>query len=61
MTTAFANIYNAFQNAVLKTANGEELTDADLDFTDVDYGVEGVKFIEACVASGRNGSVWTPL
>lgn len=61
LTTAFANIYKAFQNAVLKAANGEECTPADLDFTDADYGVEGVKFINACVASSNNGACWTNL
>ncbi len=61
LTTAFANIYKAFQNAVLKAVNGEACTSEDLDFTDADYGMEGVKFIEACVASSENGAVWTDL
>ncbi len=58
---AFANAYTAFQNAVLKDLNGQELTASDLDFTDVSYGVRGVRFIHAVVKSNENGSRWTEL
>lgn len=61
LTIAFANIYKALQNALLKTVNGEPCEPDDLDFTDVEYGLEGVKFIEACVASTRDGAVWKDL
>ncbi len=61
LMVAFANIYQAFMNAVLKQKNGEELTASDLDFPDVTYGVRGVEFITATVASNKNGSAWTEL
>ena len=58
---AFANIYQAFINAILKKENGEELTASDLDFPSIEYGVRGVEFITAAVASSKNNSVWTEV
>lgn len=58
---AFANIYQAFISAVLKKINGQPLTEGDLDFTDIEYGVHGVKFLKAAVDSSNNNSVWTDL
>ena len=55
---AFANIYKAFVSAVLKTANGEPLAPEDLDFPDLDAGIAGVRFIHACVESGKNDAKW---
>ena len=59
--TAFANIYKAWITAVLKTANGEELTEEDRDFPTVEDGVRGVKFIHACVESGKNDAKWVEV
>lgn len=61
LMVAFANIYQAFGNAILKKVNGEELTASDLDFPNVAYGVRGVEFITAAVASSKNNSVWTEV
>ncbi|MDD3794641.1 MAG: Gfo/Idh/MocA family oxidoreductase [Lachnospiraceae bacterium] len=61
LTYAFANIYHGFMGAVLKRINGEEVTDADLDFPDVRDGAMGVRFIKAVVESSKNGFVWTEL
>lgn len=58
---AFANIYQAFTNAILKKKNGEELTASDLDFPGIEYGVRGVEFITAAVNSSKNNSVWTEV
>ena len=58
---AFANIYRAFIGAVLKTENGEPLTEADLDFPDLDAGINGVKFIHACVESGNRDAAWVEI
>ncbi len=58
---AFANIYRAFQDSVLKTINGEELTADDLDYPSVEYGVDGVRFIRACLVSSENHAAWTEL
>lgn len=61
LTFAFANIYRAFQDSVLKIANGEALTADDLDYPSIEYGVEGVKFIHACLKSSENNAVWVDL
>ena len=58
---AFANMYKAFTAAVLKKVNGEALTEADLDFPNIEDGIRGVKFITACLKSDREGSVWTEV
>lgn len=55
---AFANIYNTFSKALLKKKAGEALTDDDLDFPTAQDGINGVKFIDACVASSQKGAVW---
>ncbi len=58
---AFANMYRQYTAAVLKKVNGEELTEADLDFPNADDGIRGVKFITACLKSSREGAVWTEV
>ncbi|MDO4648733.1 MAG: Gfo/Idh/MocA family oxidoreductase [Eubacteriales bacterium] len=61
LMVAFANIYQSFINAILKKVNGEELTEADLDFPDVTYGVRGVEFVTAVVKSDKANAAWTEL
>lgn len=61
LTMAFANIYRAFQDSVRKLINGEEMNSDDRDYPSVEYGVEGVKFIQACVESSKNNSAWVEL
>lgn len=58
---AFANIYQAYVNAILKKENGEELTAADLDYPGIDAGIRGMEFIEAVVKSSKNNSAWTEV
>lgn len=58
---AEANIYRAFINAVMKRRDGEELTEADLDFPDVNTGVSGVKFVHAVIESGDSDSRWVEI
>ncbi|MDR2535879.1 MAG: Gfo/Idh/MocA family oxidoreductase [Treponema sp.] len=55
---ALANIYKTYISALVKQKSGEPLTEEDLDFPNVDMGVEGVKFIEKCVESSQKGAVW---
>jgi predicted dehydrogenase len=55
---AFANTYLKFTTALLKLKQGLELAEEDLDFPDVQAGLQGVKFIHKCVESSRRGSVW---
>lgn len=58
---AFGNIYKAWTGALLKLTNGEELTEADCDFPGIDSGIEGIKFIHACVESSKNDAAWVEL
>lgn len=58
---AFANMYKVWNSAVLAKANGQELTEAELDFPTVDDGIEGVKFIHAAVESSKKDAVWVEL
>ncbi|WP_422479049.1 Gfo/Idh/MocA family protein [Pleomorphochaeta sp. DL1XJH-081] len=55
---AFANIYKTYITALMKQKNGEKLTPEDLDFPTGDMGVDGVKFINACVESSDKDSTW---
>lgn len=58
---AFANMYDAFTGALLKKLNGEPLEEGDLDYPTAEDGIQGVKFLTACLRSNREGSVWTEL
>ncbi len=58
---AFANIYDAFISAVLKKENGEPLTERDLDFPTVAEGLDGVRFITACVKSAEKDAAWVEV
>jgi len=53
LTMAFANIYREFAGAVAAGIPG--------DYPDIEDGLRGVKFIEACVASSRNGGIWVEV
>ncbi|MDR0589888.1 MAG: Gfo/Idh/MocA family oxidoreductase [Spirochaetaceae bacterium] len=55
---ALANIYKTYIGALNKKKAGEPLGPEDLDFPNVEMGVDGVKFIGKCVESSRKGSVW---
>jgi hypothetical protein len=55
---AFANIYATFCDALGKKLAREPLTAEEMDFPGVEEGVRGVKFIEKCVESSKNGVTW---
>lgn len=55
---AFANIYRTWISSILKLKNGEELEGYDFDFPSIDDGIEGIKFIQACVESSKNDAAW---
>lgn len=55
---AFSNIYKAFAEALIKKNSGKDLSHEDLDFPNVKAGLQGVKFINACVKSSKAGAVW---
>lgn len=56
----FANIYSEAA-AALKAARTGQLPDKAVHFPTVMDGVEGVRFITACVASGNADAAWTEL
>jgi predicted dehydrogenase len=57
---AFANLYGEAFRAIAAEVAGEPLPD-DLDLPGIDDGVAGMAFIEAAVASARQGAVWVPV
>lgn len=61
LTYAVANIYRSFVSGVRRMAEGLPLAAEDLDYTSIDAGVSGVRFIEAVIASGRNDAAWTEI
>ncbi|MBN2859600.1 MAG: gfo/Idh/MocA family oxidoreductase, partial [Sphaerochaetaceae bacterium] len=58
---AFANIYKTFIDALTRQKRGETLSREDLDFPTAQMGVDGVKFITACVQSSEKDSAWVQL
>lgn len=56
----FANIYSEAA-AALKAARTGQIPDKEVHFPTVMDGVEGVRFITACVASGNADAAWTEL
>ncbi|MFV0362041.1 MAG: Gfo/Idh/MocA family protein [Suipraeoptans sp.] len=58
---AFANIFRTWIDAVIKVKNNEKLTKYDYDFPSIDDGVNGVKFIHACLKSNEKDGVWENL
>ncbi|CAN5424209.1 Gfo/Idh/MocA family oxidoreductase [soil metagenome] len=57
----FANIYRNFANHIRAVAANESPDPHALDYPKIDDGIRGMAFIEATVASSKNGAVWTKL
>jgi predicted dehydrogenase len=55
---ALANIYRTYIGALIKARKGEPLTEEDLDFPDLQAGVDGVRFVGKCVESSGKGAAW---
>ncbi|MDR2019723.1 MAG: Gfo/Idh/MocA family oxidoreductase [Treponema sp.] len=55
---ALGNIYKTYITALTKLKAGETPGEADLDFPNVEMGLDGVKFIGKCVESSQKGAVW---
>ena len=56
---AWANLYTVLALAIAARRNGAAIDRALLNYPTVEDGARGVKFIEAAVASHREGGVWT--
>lgn len=58
---AFANVYTAAFDAMAARAAGEKVESRDTIYPNVYDGVEGMYFIQQCVASSAENSAWLPL
>src|SRR5262245_6738340 len=58
---AFANIYTAAYNDMIKRAAGEKFDGANTLYPNVADGVDGMNFITQCVASSKEGGAWRSL
>lgn len=58
---AFANVYSAAFDNMCKRAGGESFETRDTIYPNVYDGVEGMCFIEQCVASSGKNGAWVPL
>ena len=53
---AFANVYRNAGRTILAVLSGDQPSEADLDFPDIDDGVYGMNFIDAALRSGESQS-----
>jgi predicted dehydrogenase len=58
---AFANIYTAAYDAMVKRSAGEKLETRDTLYPNVCDGVDGMNFIDKCVASSKANGQWLSL
>ncbi|MBX3440713.1 MAG: Gfo/Idh/MocA family oxidoreductase [Planctomycetaceae bacterium] len=58
---AFANVYRSAFDAMAQRAAGEKFETRDTVFPNVYDGVEGMYFIQQCVASSGQNGEWLPL
>ncbi len=58
---AFANVYRAAYDDMIQRAAGESFDRTNTVYPNVSDGVEGMYFIQQCVASSRENGGWLPL
>lgn len=58
---AFANIYTAAYDDMVKRASGQKIDSAHSLYPNVQDGVDGMNFIAQCVASAHESGHWLPL
>ncbi len=58
---AFANIYTAAYDAMVRRAAGEKVEGKDTLYPNVYDGVDGMNFIEKCVSSAKEDGKWVSL
>jgi predicted dehydrogenase len=58
---AFANVYTAAYNDMVKRAGGEKFDGENTLYPNVADGVDGMNFITQCVASSKEGGAWKTL
>lgn len=57
---AFANMYRGYCQTLIARYMGEE-PDPRYTFADVEDGVDGLRFVEACVESDKKGNIWVEI
>lgn len=58
---AFANVYRAVYDNIVLRASGQKFETKDTIYPNVNDGVEGMYFIQQCVASSAEDGAWKPL
>lgn len=58
---AFANVYRSAYDAMILRATGANVEKIDTVYPNVHDGVEGMYFIQQCVASSKEDGAWLPL
>jgi predicted dehydrogenase len=58
---AFANVYRSAYDAMVLRATGKPFEKRDTVYPNVYDGVEGMYFIQQCVASSQQNGAWLPL
>ncbi len=58
---AFANIYREFCRRLIDKKNNEDKGKAEYFYPDINEGINGVRFIDACVVSNKSGNIWVNL
>ena len=58
---AFANIYRAGYDSMIERATGKDFEKVNTLYPNVNDGVEGMYFIQQCVASSAENGAWLPL
>lgn len=58
---AFGNVYRFAYDDMIKRANGESFETRDTIYPNVYDGVDGMYFIQQCVASSAENGAWLPL
>ncbi len=55
---SWANLYSRFGRVMDAKIRGKDL---DIWYPDIEAGIAGLEFIEACVESDKNGSSWVEV
>lgn len=58
---AFANVYGATYDAIVKKSAGEKIETVDTVYPNIYDGVEGMLFIQQCVESSKQDGAWLPF
>ena len=58
---AFANVYRFAYDAIVKRISGEKFETKNTIYPNVYDGVDGMNFIQQCVASSGQNGAWVPL